>query len=176
MYWLNRLRGTKSIWAKYNGAILGLFFGLLSWNPYVGLSIAVLYVGGESMAWGRWIGGLIRWIGGFPILQHTRGDGVKNGIHWLALKFSIIDTPDYHATALFIRGIYWWLPTLVPLYFVLDPFLVTAVIAFIASWFPLSVLLAESSDKHWEDAEIIYGRAQDFGLGLLALALIVKMI
>lgn len=172
MWKLNRLRGAKAIWAKYIGAILGLLFGLLSWNPYVGLSIAVLYIGGESMAWGEWIGGMIRWIGTWPVIPASRRDGLKYGISWIALKFSIIDTPDYHATSLFLRGIYWWLPTLAPLYFVLDPFLVTAVIAFIASWFPLSVLLAESSNSHWEDAEIIYGRAQDFGLGLLALALI----
>ncbi len=40
------------------------------------------------------------------------------------------------------------------------------------SWFPLSVLMAESNDVQWENAEKIYGLAQDIGIGVLLIGMI----
>lgn len=173
MYWLNRLRGTYSIFAKVNAVLLGLVFGYLAHNYYIGFAVAIGYLAGESMGWGEAIGGLIRRIAGTPALENPRRDGLKYGIQQLALKFSNIDTDDYYVTWLFIRGLYWWGLTFVSLYWFLDPLLVTMVILFLASWFPLSVLMAESNDIQWENAEKIYGGAQDVGIGILLLSLII---
>ena len=172
MYWLNRFRGDKSIWAKYNAIILGVIFGLASWNPYIGLAVAVGYLAGESMGWGEWIGGLIRNNGA----EAVRRDGDKNKIQWIAEKFSKIDSTDYHVTALFIRGLYWWGLTFISLYWVLDPLLVTITILFLASWFPLSVLMAESDGLQWENAEKIYGLAQGVAIGTLFISLVLPPI
>ncbi len=166
MYWLNRLRGEKSIYAKYIAIGLGLLFGLSLQSYYIGIAVAIGYLGGEAMAWGEPIGGLIQRIAD-TFLSTTRRDGLKNGIQWIALKFSKIDTDDYFVTWLFIRGLYWWGLTFVSLYWVIDPLLVTMSILFLASWFPLSVLMAESDDQQWQNAEHIYGGAQDVAIGIL---------
>lgn len=171
MYWLNRLRGTHSWWAKIIAIFLGIVFGLTTWNPYIGVAVAVGYLAGESMGWGEWIGGLMRRIADSPTLDNPRRDGLKNGIQWIAEKFSKIDTDDYFVTSLFIRGLYWWFLTLVSLYWVLSPFLVTFSILFLASWFPLSVLMAEKNNLQWKRAESIYGGAQDVALTMLILAI-----
>lgn len=147
MYWLNRLRGTYSIFAKVNAVLLGLVFGYLSDSYYIGFAVAFGYLLGESFGWGEAIGGLIHLIAG-RLLGEVRRDGLKYGIQQIAEKFSIIDTQDYYVTWLFIRGLYWWGLTFVSLYWVLDPLPVTMVILFLASWFPLSVLMAESNDRH----------------------------
>ncbi len=174
LYHLNRKRGEESIYAKYIAIGLGLLFGLATWSPYIGTAVAVGYLAGESMAWGEWIGGIIRWAKNLPVLKTVRRDGLKYGISKIALKFSKIDTLDYHVTSLFLRGLYWWLPTLAPLYWALDPFLVTMSILFLASWFPLSVLMAESDGQQWQNAEYIYGGAQDVVIGILFIAALLE--
>tara|TARA_R110000803_G_scaffold4054_9_gene13931 strand:- start:5320 stop:5844 length:525 start_codon:yes stop_codon:yes gene_type:complete len=173
MYYLNRLRGTKSIWAKYNAIILGIIFGLSTQNYYIGVAVAVGYLAGESMGWGEWIGGLMRRIADSPTMTNPRRDGDYNGIQWIAEKFSKIDTDDYFVTSLFLRGLWWWTLTFVSLYWVLDPLLVTITILFLASWFPLSILMAESNDLQWENAEYIYGGAQDIGIGVLLIGILI---
>jgi len=51
MYFLNRLRGTYSIFAKVNAIIIGLLFGYVTKSPYVGSAMAIGYLAGESMGW-----------------------------------------------------------------------------------------------------------------------------
>lgn len=172
LYQLNRLRGEKGIYAKYIAIYLGLLFGFVSQNYYIGIAVAVGYLAGESFGWGEAIGGLIHRIAD-NFTGSPRRDGIKYGIQQIALEFSKIDTDDYFVTWLFIRGLYWWVLTLVSLYWVLDPLLVTMTILFLASWFPLSVLMAESNDIQWQNAEHIYGGAQDVGIGILLLSLII---
>jgi len=176
MYYLNRLRGTHSWWAKIIAIFLGVVFGVATWNPYIGVAVAVGYLAGESMGWGEWIGGLMRRIADSPTMTNPRRDGDYNGIQWIAEKFSKIDTDDYFVTSLFIRGLWWWTLTFVSLYWVLNPLLVTITILFLASWFPLSILMAESNDLQWEKAENIYGLAQDIGIGVLFLSLTLPLI
>ena len=168
MYWLNRFRGTKSIWAKYNAIILGVIFGLASWNPYIGLAVAVGYLAGESMGWGDWIGGLITNSG------ISRGDGSKNGIMWLASRFFDVGTYNYNFLALAIRGFYWWGLTLLPLYFAMDWIPVLSASLVLAICFPLSVVLSVKyiegdTTDNWCNAESIYGGMQDVVLLLLGI-------
>ena len=174
MYYLNRLRGTRSWWAKIIAIFLGVVFGVTAQSYAVGIAVAIGYLAGESMGWGEAIGGLIQRIAD-RFLSTKRRDGLKNGIQWITLKFAEIDTDDYFVTWLFIRGLYWWTLTFISLYWVLDPLLVTITILFLASWFPLSVLMAESNDVQWERAENIYGGAQDIGVSILWVATLMEV-
>ena len=74
---LNRLRGTgviksfgkiklfnKELELKFvgnhlYGLYLAIVFGLISMNVYVGLSVLVAYLLGESSGWGKWLGWLV---------------------------------------------------------------------------------------------------------------------
>jgi len=152
-YQLNRLRGTYSIFAKVNAVIIGLFFGYVTKNPYVGSAMAIGYLAGESMGWGEWIGGILRNDGQVA----ARYDGQKNGIQWLATRFTTIDTLAYHKLSLAIRGFYWWFLTLIPLAFVMNPFVVAASILVLAIGFPYSVV----KTMDWKKAEYLYGFIQD---------------
>jgi hypothetical protein len=72
------------------------------------------FILGESMGWGEWIGGVIG-HGSKPECDKKQGD--ENGIHWITSR--IIDRRDdylnYCRLALFLRGIWWWFPALLPL-------------------------------------------------------------
>ena len=162
-YQLNRLRGTYSIFAKVNAVIIGLIFGYVTKSAYVGSAMAIGYLAGESMGWGEWIGGIIRNDGAVSM----RYDGRKNGIEWLATRFTDIHTINYHILSLFIRGIYWWLPSLAALFFVMNSLIVGLAIILLAIGFPASVLIA----KEWKKAEYLYGGIQDIVLLGLIVAL-----
>mgnify|MGYP003629872406 CR=1 FL=1 len=175
MYYLNRLRGTHSWWAKIIAIFLGLAFGFTTWNPYIGVAVAVGYLAGESMAWGEWIGGLIRKYTGVPNIENPRRDGLKYGIQWIATKFYDLDTTEYHFLSLAVRGFYWWFLTLVSLYYVMNPFVLTVGILLLSVGFPLSVKLGcrdlEGKDA-WNEAEYYYGGMQDIILIFLIGALL----
>ena len=163
-YQLNRLRGTYSIFAKVNAVIIGLIFGYVTKNPYVGSAMAIGYLAGESRGWGEWIGGILRQGAAYII---TKRNGDTNGIQWLATRFTELDSQNYFRVALFIRGIYWWLPALIPLAFVINPFVVVSSILVLALGFPASVLLANhfkpefNTTERWSLAENYYGGLQD---------------
>lgn len=156
MYFLNRLRGEYSYFAEINAVLLGVLFGLVSQNYYVGIAVAVGYIAGESMAWGRWIGQQC----GSPL--ECGDEGEKNGIKWLASKFYPCGTDQYNRLALIIRGIYWWILTLIPLMFVMNPLFVLLGIFTLGLGFQISLDLALGNGKaKWEHAETIYGGIQD---------------
>jgi len=159
MYFLNRLRGTYSIFAKVNAIIIGLIFGYVTKSPYVGSAMAIGYLAGESMGWGEWIGGLIHNDGRVS----ERYDGQKNGIEWIATRFTDLHSRNYHKLSLAIRGFYWWFLTLVPLAFVMNPIIILTAILVLAIGFPYSVV----KTMEWNDAEYIYGGIQDVVLLLL---------
>lgn len=164
---LNRLRGEHSIFAKINGLILGLVFGFLAENYYIGTSIAIGYIAGESMGWGEWIGQQC----GSSL--RCGNEGEKNGIKWLASKFADCGTDQYNKIALVIRGLYWWFPTLMPLVFILNPSLVFLAIIALSLGFQISLDFAKgTSTAKWKHAEYIYGGIQDIVLITLLMAII----
>lgn len=116
---LNRMRGGGvEHGAMIASVAIGLFFGILTLNPYIGLACAVGYDLGERMGWGLWIGNLTdhRYK-----TSPDDGEGANNGIQWMARKIVpnyLYNFVNYCRVALTIRGFYWWLPTLAPLYFV----------------------------------------------------------
>tara|TARA_R110000823_G_scaffold201784_1_gene332640 strand:+ start:14470 stop:14994 length:525 start_codon:yes stop_codon:yes gene_type:complete len=162
MYWLNRLRGTYSWFAKIVAILLGLAFGLLTQNHYIGIAVAVGYLAGESMGWGEWIGGMIRRLTGVsdPVVVGREGYGIQ----WLATRFYKLDTYEYYYLGLAIRGFYWWFLTLMSLYYVMNPVVLTIGILLLSIGFPLSVKLGckdLGGKDAWNEAEYIYGGFQD---------------
>lgn len=167
---LNRLRGTYTIMAKVNAVIIGLIFWQLT-TPLIGSLIAIGYLAGESMGWGEWIGGLIRDDGS----EAKRRDGDKNGIQWIATRFTKIDSHAYHFLSLSIRGFYWWGLALSPLFLVASSWVVALSIFLLAVWFPISVWVAKDfviTGDQWKDGEWIYGFIQD----IIILVLILEVI
>ena len=103
-------------------------------------------------------------------------EGKNNGIMWLASKVvPMTDWLHYCMVALTIRGFYWWLPTLAPLYFVgFDPLVLLGCIAFLSVSFPIACEIGYrtaplfSFSKYgfdmvggWEHQEVWYGLMQD---------------
>ena len=113
---LNRLRGTQGLWSKIIGLLLALVVQIAFGNPYVSVAVGLGYIIGESFGWGEWVGTLT----GDRNFKQLNEEGKNNGIQWLASKFiePSKDWINYCRVALTIRGFYWWLPTLAPLYFV----------------------------------------------------------
>ena len=172
---LNRLRGTQGLWSKIIGLILALVVQIAFNNSYVSVAVGLGYIIGESFGWGEWIGTLT----GDRNFKQLNEEGKNNGIQWLASK--VIDPSkdwiNYCRVALTIRGFYWWLPTLAPLYFVADTYIVTLAIVLLSAAFPLACELGRltsplfsfeyktfSIKGGWEHQEIWYGLMQDIVL------------
>ena len=172
---LNRLRGTYGWFAKVNGVVLGLLVYLVFCNPYVSLAVTIGYVLGESFGWGDWVGCLTTNRNNY---KDTTDEGKSNRIMWLSQKI----VPDwrtnfvyYSRVALTIRGFYWAMPTLAPLYFVgFSPYLLITCIAFLSIGFPIAYDLGYylrdkvsfekfgfSFNGGWELGEVIVGIQQD---------------
>ena len=177
---LNRLRGTEGLWSKIIGLFLALIVQIAFNNPYVSVAVGLGYIIGESFGWGLWVGTLsVQRLNGYAL--HDEGEGRNNGIAWLA---SHIISPtcenwlNYCRVALSIRGLYWWLPTLAPLYFVgFSVEILTATILLLSIGFPIACELGYffrdkiSFEKYglsysggWELQEGFYGLMQDLVL------------
>ena len=172
---LNRYRGTYGWFAKVNGVVLGLLTYLVWGDVYVSIAVIIGYVLGESFGWGEWVGNLTG--GKKDTVKTLEDEGANNGIQWLSKKV----VPNYQyefikycRVALIIRGFYWWLPTLSPLYFVADWFAVTLAIFILSVGFPIACELGRltaplfsfeyktfSIKGGWEHQEVWYGLMQD---------------
>ena len=173
---LNRLRGTQGLWSKIIGLLLALIVQIAFDNPYVSIAVGLGYIIGESFGWGEWIGNLTTHR---KNKTDTLGDeGENNGIKYIATKLVPnwnVAFIKYCRVALGIRGIYWWLPTLAPLYFVGLSWVVIAVaVAVLSVGFPVACeagyALRDKIKFHkyglsieggWEIQEAAYGLIQD---------------
>ena len=173
---LNRLRGTQGLWSKIIGLLIALIVQISFNNPYVSIAVGLGYIIGESFGWGEWIGTLT----GNRNFKQLNEEGKNNGIQWLASK--VIDPSkdwiNYCRVALSIRGFYWWLPTLAPLYFVgFSVELLTFMILALSIGFPLACEIGYyfrdkvsfekfglSYSGGWEIQEGFYGLMQDMVL------------
>lgn len=173
---LNRLRGTEGLWSKIIGLLLALVVQIAFNNPYVSVAVGLGYIIGESFGWGEWIGNLT---------THRKNktdtledEGENNGIKYIATKLVPnwnVAFIKYCRVALGIRGIYWWLPTLAPLYFVGFSIVSIAVaVAVLSIGFPIACEVGyKFNDKikfnkyglsiegGWEIQEAVYGVIQD---------------
>lgn len=178
---LNRLRGTYGWMAKITAIILGLVFAFVTDNGWIGLSMAVLYIFGESMGWGKWMGGIMDNQDIATPRHLSIKEGTSNGIDWITRLFfdEVTDYNSFCRFALTLRGIWWWFPTLLPLavmsYISIHDFLITVLILGIG--FPISVIIGNYTEKKfsythknlgmsgaWEQSEVWYGFIQDLVL------------
>ena len=180
---LNRLRGTDGLWSKIIGLLLALATLIAFNNTYVALAVGLGYIIGESFGWGLWVGTLsVQREKGYEL--HDEGEGRNNGIEWIAshiVKPTQESWLNYCRVALTIRGFYWWLPTLAPLYFVgFNPLFLAGCITFLSIGFPIACELGYRTSKMfefnkygfsvvggWEHQEVWYGLMQDIVLILL---------
>ena len=180
---LNRLRGTSSIYAKVFAIVFATIYGSITGSIAVFILMFIAFVLGESFGWGKWLGSLA-----YPDLVtdaiKNNHEGYNNGIHWIANKLSPLnkDFLRYCRTALAIRGVYWWLPVYLVIWWadMINWPIALSLTILLSILFPISVLLAReyeeiiptvnlkwlSIDGVWEKAEVIYG----IFIGLLGIA------
>ena len=180
---LNRLRGTIGVWSKVIGLLLALIVEMVYHNHYVAVAVGLGYIIGESFGWGEWVGCLTSNRNNY---KDTTDEGKYNGIMWLSQKIVPdwrTNFIDYSRVALTIRGFYWWLPTLAPLYFVgFNPLVLLGCILFLSVGFPISCEIGYRTSKlfsfekfglsyvgGWELQEGFYGMLQDLVLVVLVL-------
>lgn len=178
---LNRLRGTDGLWSKIIGLLLALVVQIAFGNPYVATAVGLGYIIGESFGWGEWVGTLSC----NRTAVEANEEGKNNGIQWLASKVFKPETDwlNYCRVALTIRGFYWWLPTLAPLYFVgFNPYYLAIAVVLLGVGFPIACEIGYRTSKlfslnkpyfqmtgGWEHQEVWYGVIQDLvfiGLGI----------
>ena len=195
---LNRWRGTGAIvtigkfrligniiYALYIAGIVGCAYALTfgGWiSVGYGLLGGILYIAGESFAWGKWVG----------YLTHYEGEGKHDYdnddgrsfpyIHYIAQ--SIVkqenDYKTYCEVALAIRGLFWWLPLLVLLGTIdlISWYQVAFSSIFLAVGFPVAcylgtLLKVEYKSKYlnlsqgWENQEVFYGLFHWIGIALV---------
>ena len=173
---LNRWRGTGNIYKGITGTMLyALYFGLLvsllsQW--YYGLIAIILFLFGESFAFGKWVGYLVDYEN-----EHTPEYDSKVGksfpyIHYIA--DAIIKEKEnykrYCQAALVIRGFIWWTPLLILLGSIdLISWYQVAISSLALSFgFPIACWIGrnwklEYKSKYlllkrgWENQEIVYG-------------------
>ena len=173
---LNRLRGTQGLWSKIIGLFLALVVQISFCNTYVSIAVGLGYIIGESFGWGLWVGSLAVHREATP--NKTEDEGANNGIQWLSRKLVpnyLENWLTYCRVAMTIRGFYWAMPTLAPLYFVgFNPYVLLGCISFLSIGFPLAYDLGYylrdkisfekfglSFSGGWELGEAIVGIEQD---------------
>lgn len=183
---LNRLRGTKAYFAKIVGLVIGVIAYMTLGDIIVAVNMAIGYVIGESMGWGKWIGGIMSGNNLALPEQLADEEGRRNGIHWITSKLfnEVYEYQRFCNTALGIRGLYWAFLTLLPLFAFgyLGVIEFHALILFLAVMFPVSIHIGMWTSKKfsyanewfgmngaWEQAEVWYGLAMDAVLVYLIL-------
>lgn len=189
---LNRWRGTGDIFNISKFAITGtilyalyifVLVSILS-NPIYGFIATALFLGGESLAFGKWVG-YLTYPENYNKEQFENNKAGSNFpfIHQTANYF-INQSKPYHYSilALSIRGLYWWLPLyLLFVYIGLINYFESIIIGiFLGISFPIACLLSrkfsfrfkykylECTDN-WGRQELIYGLFQ--GLGMMYIIL-----
>ena len=201
---LNRWRGTGAIvtigkfrligniiYAIYIAGIVGcayaLTFGGLISVGY-GLLCGVLYILGESFAWGKWLGWLVSYDeNSKPDYNNDDGRSFPY-IHYIAQ--SIVkqenDYTRYCEIALAIRGFFWWVSFFTFLYLI---GLVSGLgsilsVIFLSVGFPVAAYIGKNinfeyrskyfnTSRGWENQELVYGFFHWIAINL---ALMIKFI
>ena len=176
---LNRWRGTGIIFYNIKGVqiyalYLGLLIGFLS-TYYYGLLTSLLFLVGESFAWGKWVGSLCH--------PENITDEVKNSkcgksfpyIHYIAnyIQNQDKDYKLYCQIALAIRGFIWWTPIMILIGYIglLDWHTVLLNTIILSIGFPIACIIGKNIDitynskylnlsKGWENQEVVYGIIQ----------------
>ena len=177
---LNRWRGTGDMFYISKFAITGtmiysfymfVLVSILS-NPIYGFIATVLFLAGESLAFGKWVGYLT-----YPEnYNKEQFEANKKGsnfpfIHQIANILINQSNPyKYSILALSIRGLYWWLPLYLLFAYIglINYFEAIAIGVMLGIGFPIACILSrkftfrfkyrylECTDN-WHRQELIYG-------------------
>lgn len=184
---LNRLRGTGDVLRVGNFRVTGIMLYALylmivvtmisEW--YYGLAFVVMFVAGESYAWGKWIGYLVDYEDEHsPEYDSKVGKGFPY-IHYMAnyIVSERIDYKRYCQVALAIRGFFWWFPLyLLFAYIGLISYFEAIIIGILLGiGFPIACYIGRNwrfeykskwllLKRGWENQEIIYGLLQGVAL------------
>lgn len=184
---LNRLRGTGDVFKIGSFRITGIMLYALyliivvslvtEW--YYALAFGVLFVAGESYAWGKWTGYLVDYEDEHsPEYDSKVGKGFPY-IHYMAnyIVSERIDYKRYCQVALAIRGFFWWFPLyLLFAYIGLISYFEAIIIGILLGiGFPIACYIGRNwrfeykskwllLKRGWENQEIIYGLLQGVAL------------
>lgn len=159
-------------------------YDLVMTNVFYSISAVMLFLLGESYAFGKWVGFLVDYED-----EHTPEYDSKVGkgfpyIHYIAnyIVDERVDYKRYCQVALAIRGLFWWLPLY--LLFAFTGFIsyVEAMLLGIAVGvgFPVAAYVGRNWDynkkigalefkRGWENQEIVYGLFQGIALWYVVL-------
>ena len=184
---LNRWRGTGDIFYISKFAITGtmiyafymfVLVSILS-NPIYGFISALLFLGGESLAFGKWVGYLT-----YPEnYDKEQFEANKKGnnfpfIHQTANYFINQSNPyKYSVLALSMRGLYWWLPLYLLFAYIglINYFEAIFIGILLGIGFPMACILSRKftfrfkykylvCTDNWHRQELIYGFFQMIAL------------
>ena len=194
---LNRLRGTGDVLRVGNFRVTGIMIYALylmivvslvaEW--YYALAFGVLFVAGESYAWGKWIGFLVDYENKHePEYDSKVGKGFPY-IHYIAnyIVDEKIDYKRYCQVALAIRGLVWFAPMYALLGYagLISLIEVVSISIVLAIGFPYACYIGRRWDydyklgvlefkRGWENQEIAYGAMQGLCLWYVIIIQIVK--
>ena len=192
---LNRLRGTGDVLRVGGFRVTGIMLYALylmvvvtmisEW--YYGLVFVVLFVAGESYAWGKWIGYLVDYEDEHsPEYDSKVGKSVPY-IHYIAnaIVSERVNYKRYCQVALAIRGFVWFAPMYAVLWYAeLINWIEVAVISImLAVGFPIAAYAGRNWDynarfgvlefkRGWENQEVVYGLIQGMCLWYVILKVV----
>ena len=217
---LNRLRGTgvikhfgtlnifgKSIRISFVGNHLyglwiALVFGIATMNVFVGLSVLIAYLLGESAGWGKWLGWLVTDVDkrNIELVEWHQKDDEGKGYQWIHYIASLVlhekdksfsdeerisRQTSFSTLALTIRGIYWWMPMylVLAIYGAIGYIEAIVIALLLGICFPLASYIGLNWNykfkyrmfelsRGWENQEFIYGLFQ----GIAVLYVIIRYI
>jgi len=164
----NRFRGADGYTIIGKAGVMLTLFYLLYPSWIMGLFAAVLYLLGQSVGWGWWIGGILG--------SSTKGkplSGIREiTVSWIAERVFPNNYLWYCRLSLALIGLVWWLPVLL-CFGVNLTIILSSLICSIG--FPLSFEVAKRLpklrcsllDHPWEVGEFIYGAFTGLAIYLL---------
>ena len=192
---LNRLRGTGDVFKIGSFRVTGIMLYALylmtiislvtEW--YYALAFSVLFVAGESYAWGKWIGYLVDYED-----EHSPEYDSKVGksfpyIHYIAnaIVSERVNYKRYCQVALALRGLVWFAPMYAVLWYAeLINWIEVAVISIVlAVGFPIAAYIGRNwklnkkfgileFKRGWENQELVYGFIQGMCLWYVILKVV----
>jgi hypothetical protein len=186
------------VWNHIYGLYLGLIVGLLTLNIGWGILALGLYILGESKGWGEWIGALSKPVPltdlelmrqykdnegkKFPFIHQIANFFIKEELIGATFSSRLSQYMRYATLALFLRGIWWWLPLYLLLaYLKLISFPEAFIgVLIISIMFPINCIISRyigfdkkiwkvQFSRGWENQEFLNGLTQGLVLWLLLL-------
>jgi hypothetical protein len=163
---LNRLRGTKAVFAWVAAAVLGAYVFWLSgaWLPAILVGLA--YILGENWGWTKWINCIHFNMTQYQYNQRWAYPKEMDAPYYEhIMQWFLNDRKDYKPyvfVGMVIRGLLWWLPVMLVLWWfsLVTPLVAVLATVGLAVAFPLVYKFAYGKQfmgKYLKTAEVDYG-------------------